>query len=213
MFFEGLEADNSKAYWSDHKPVYDAQVRGPLVALMASLEPEFGPAKVFRPHRDVRFSHDKSPYKTSAAAVLHDQDGDGSLYLQVDATSVVVAGGYWFMAKDQIDRYRAVVADDGTGPALVRVVRALERDGWSTSGDTLKRAPRGVDPTHPRIDLLRHKGLAMSRQWDVEPWLFDARACDVVAEHWRALRPLNRWLSRHVGAAVPDADDRDGTRL
>jgi uncharacterized protein (DUF2461 family) len=67
-FYEGLEADNSKAYWTEHKPVYESEVRAPMEALLEELAPEFGEAKLFRPYRDVRFSADKSPYKTSIAA-------------------------------------------------------------------------------------------------------------------------------------------------
>ncbi len=208
-FFDGLEADNSKAYWTDHRDVYERQVREPLVALLADLEPEFGTGKVFRPYRDVRFSNDKSPYKTQAAGHAHGRDGHGSLYLHVSADGLFVAGGYWRMERDQVARYRAAVDDPTTGPALVRVVRALEREGWSRDGDQLTRAPRGYPADHPRVELLRHKGLAVSRSFDAEPWLFHPEAVDVVAGHWRALAPLNRWLHRHVGPHVPEATDRD----
>jgi len=211
-FFDGLEADNSKAYWSDHLEVYEAQVRDPLTALLTDLEPEFGPGKVFRPYRDVRFSKDKSPYKTQAAALTHGKDGHTALYLHIDADGLFVAGGFWRMERDQLARYRAAVDDSATGAALRRVVGVLERAGWSRDGDQLSRAPRGFHPDHPRIDLLRHKGLAMSRRWDAEPWLFDRGALDVVAEHWRALASVNRWLSRHVGPHVPDATERDEAR-
>src|SRR5204863_1827323 len=67
-FYEGLEADNSRTYWLDHKETYDKQVYGPMADLLAELEPEFGPGRIFRPNRDVRFSADKSPYKTAIAA-------------------------------------------------------------------------------------------------------------------------------------------------
>ena len=211
-FFDGLEADNSKAYWADHRAVYETQVRDPLNALLADLEPEFGSGKVFRPYRDVRFSTDKSPYKTQAAAIAHGRDGHTALYLHVDADGLFVAGGLWRFERDQLARYRAAVADDATGPALVRVVTTLGRTGWSRDGEQLSRAPRGFRPDHPRIDLLRHKGLVVSRRWDAEPWLFGRGALDVVAEHWRALAPVNRWLHRHVGPHVPEATDRDEAR-
>ena len=69
-FFEGLEADNSKAYWQDHKGDYEHFVLRPMTELLADLEPEFGEGRIFRPYRDVRFSRDKSPYKTNIAATL-----------------------------------------------------------------------------------------------------------------------------------------------
>ncbi|WP_380168635.1 DUF2461 family protein [Jannaschia sp. R86511] len=113
------------------------------------------------------------------------------------------------MERDQLARFRRAVDDDGTGRALVRAVSTLEQAGWQTSGERLVRAPRGFDPDHPRIALLRHKGFAMSRRHDLEDWLFGPEAVDVVAGYWRALTPLNRWLARHVGPPVPQATDRD----
>ncbi len=92
LFYQGLEADNTKAYWTDHRAVYDRAVKAPLEGLLADLAPEFGTAKVFRPYRDVRFSKDKTPYKTHAAAVV---EGDGSLYVQLGADGLYVGGGYW----------------------------------------------------------------------------------------------------------------------
>ena len=212
MFFQGLAADNSRAYFSDHRTLYEEQVRGPLTALLADLAPEFGPGKVFRPNRDVRFSADKSPYKLSAAGHAHGADDRASLYVQVDADGLVVAGGNYGMARDQLSRYRAAVADDGTGRALRRIVDGLLRaGGWELGGPTLVRAPRGHDPEHPRIELLRHKGLVLAQHHDCEPWLFSPQAADVVAQAWRDLAPLNRWLAHHVGPPVPGANDRDGS--
>src|SRR5256884_9626511 len=69
-FYEGLEADNSKTYWQENKAVYEELVRGPMDALLAELAPEYGEGRIFRPYRDVRFSKDKSPYKTAIAATL-----------------------------------------------------------------------------------------------------------------------------------------------
>src|SRR3712207_2500424 len=71
VFYEGLEADNSKTYWTEHRHLYEECVRTPMQALADELAPEFGSPKLFRPYRDVRFSHDKTPYKTHQGAVLH----------------------------------------------------------------------------------------------------------------------------------------------
>src|SRR3954451_9103578 len=71
-FFDGLEEDNSREYWLTHKAVYDEAVRAPMEELLAELADEFGESKIFRPNRDVRFSADKSPYKTNIAATLGD---------------------------------------------------------------------------------------------------------------------------------------------
>src|SRR6478609_4809175 len=96
VFYEGLEADNSKTYWTRHKAAYDTFVRGPLQALLEEIAPEFGTPKVFRPYRDVRFSHDKTPYKTHQGAVVHpDGAGAGSWYIQISAEGLMVSGGCW----------------------------------------------------------------------------------------------------------------------
>ncbi len=71
-FFEGLEHDNSKAYWTAHRHIYDEAVLGPMTELTEDLGQEFGPVKIFRPYRDIRFSADKSPYRTEAGAIARD---------------------------------------------------------------------------------------------------------------------------------------------
>ena len=68
-FYDDLEMDNTKSFWTAHKDVYDTAVKAPMTALVAALEPEFGRAKVFRPYRDVRFAKDKTPFKTHQGAV------------------------------------------------------------------------------------------------------------------------------------------------
>ena len=87
-FYEGLAADNSKAYWTAHKDSYERDVYAPMAALLAELEPDFGEGKTFRPYRDVRFSADKSPYKTNIGATVGD---DG--YVQLDARGLAVGSG------------------------------------------------------------------------------------------------------------------------
>lgn len=91
-FFEELAADNNKAWWTENKARYESNVRGPVEALLTDVEKEFGPAKIFRPYRDTRFSKDKTPYKTnlvlrapaaSLYLLLWNRDVDGG---SVDAT-------------------------------------------------------------------------------------------------------------------------------
>jgi uncharacterized protein (TIGR02453 family) len=200
-FYEGLEADNTKAYWSDHKAVYEQCVREPLLALCAVVEPEFGPAKVFRPYRDVRFSRDESPYKTAQGALLRGAEGDESFYVQVGAAGLLVAAGYHEMASDQVQRYRAAVEDDVTGDQLRDLVDDLEARGHRVEGDVMKTRPRGVDPDHPRLHLLRHRTLVAVHQYPPDPWLHTPHAADVVVSTWREMQPLGRWLARHVGAS------------
>lgn len=204
LFYEGLEADNSKAYWADHREMYELAVRGPMLALLADLEPEFGPAKFFRPYRDVRFSADKSPYKTHAGAVVGSGHG---LYVQLSAAGLMTAGGYYQMTRDQLARYRAAVAEDDPGAGLAKTTSALLRRGFTLGGERLKRPPRGVDPDHPRLDLLLHKGLAGFRSYEPAEWLGTPKCRDVVVSSWRELGPLNAWLAGHVGPPEPTEGD------
>ncbi|MHA3703801.1 DUF2461 domain-containing protein [Jatrophihabitans sp. YIM 134969] len=197
-FFEGLEADNSKAYWTDHKDVYDRAVAAPMTALLAALAPEFGTAKFFRPYRDVRFSNDKTPYKTHAGAVVGG-DGEAAYYVQMSAEGLVVAGGYWWCSTARARALRAALADDRTGPLAVRVTNTLQKKGFAVRGDELKRIPKPWDDTHPRASLLRRKALSASRHDEPAEWMHDPRLLDRVVDGWRAVRPLNSWLDTHVG--------------
>ena len=198
VFYEGLRADNTKAYWTDHKQVYDRAVKAPLDALLAELAPEFGPAKVFRPYRDVRFSKDKTPYKTHAAAVVEDAGaGWGSLYLQLGADGLFVGGGAWHTESDQVQRLRAAVDDDLSGRQLRELLDGLA--GWEVMGERLKRVPKPYPPDHPRADLLLHKSLAAGLRLEPAEWLHTAECGQRVAAAWRQVQPLNAWLSRHVG--------------
>jgi uncharacterized protein (TIGR02453 family) len=194
-FYDGLEADNSKAYWTAHKAVYEEKVLGPMAELIEELGAEFGEGKVFRPYRDLRFSKDKSPYKTNIAAVL----GEG--YIQLSASGLAAGSGMHAMEPDQLSRYREAVASDETGEELVRVISGIERQQISVRGhEVLKAAPRGYPADHHRIGLLRWKGVIAWKEWPVEPWLGTKAAQDRVAGFLSASRPLGAWLAANVGA-------------
>jgi uncharacterized protein (TIGR02453 family) len=197
-FYEGLEADNTKTYWTANKAVYEAQVLRPMVELLDELGPEFGETRIFRPYRDVRFSKDKSPYKTHIGGVL----GDGG-YIQLSANGLATANGMYEMAADQLDAYRRAAADDATGKELERIADAIKgHDIELHSREVLKTAPRGYPPDHPRIELLRYKGLWAWKAWPVEPWLGTPAAKQRVADFLRASRPLAEWLDSHAGPST-----------
>jgi uncharacterized protein (TIGR02453 family) len=193
-FFDGLEVDNTKAYWTAHKDFYVADVLGPMEALLAGLAPEFGEGRVFRPYRDTRFSPDKSPYKTTIAA--HNDAG----YISLSSDALGVGSGLYMPSPAQLARFRAAVADGRTGRQLVALVEELHRRRLRVSAhETLKSAPRGYPVDHPRIDLLRHKGLTAWKEWAVGPWLGTAAPKRRIADALRATAPLRAWLDRNVG--------------
>ena len=193
-FYEGLEADNSKVFWQEHKTVYERQVKAPMEELLTELADEFGEGKLFRPYRDVRFSADKTPYKTTCAATL------GRGYVAFSADGLSVGSGLYMPEPAALTRFRAAVDADDTGTELAVIVADLHRAGYQTMAhEVLKTAPRGFPKDHPRIELLRHKGIAMMKSWPVGAWLGTRKAKDRVVTALRAAAPLNEWLARHVG--------------
>ena len=209
VFYEGLEADNSRTYWTRNRSVYDACVRAPMQALLDELAGEFGTPKLFRPYRDVRFSSDKTPYKTHQGAVVNPEGrGAGAWYVQVAADGLMVAGGCWRLESDQVARYRRAVADDVQGRRLVGEVDRLTAAGWTIGGERLVRVPAGFGRDGDRAELLRHRSLHATRRWDPADWLHQRRALDEVRTSWRELTALNAWLADNVGATTRAARAR-----
>jgi uncharacterized protein (TIGR02453 family) len=199
-FYDDLEADNSRAWWSTHKSTYDDLVRAPFVALLDELAPEFGEALVFRPHRDLRFSKDKAPYKNHQGGFVEVGDGVG-FYVQISAEGLLTSGG-WHPRGEQILRFRESVAGP-SGGELATLLEGARAAGFTIDGNRLATRPRGMAPGHPREDLLRHKSLTAGRRWGAPDWLPTAETADHVRDDWRALRPLVEWLCGHVGPGEP----------
>jgi uncharacterized protein (TIGR02453 family) len=193
-FYEGLEADNSKSYWTSNKAVYEDKVLRPMTELIEQLAAEFGEPKIFRPQRDIRFSADKTPYKTHIGATL----GHNS-YVQFSADGLAAGAGMWQMEPDQLTRYRAAVAADATGAGLEAIIARIEKAGVEVHGHgTLKSAPRGYPADHPRIGLLRHKGITTWQRWDPEPWLQTSAAGDRLVSFFRTSAAFCDWLTSHA---------------
>ena len=194
-FYEGLEDDNSREYWHAHKDVYDQCVKRPMQALLDELEDDFGPGRIFRPNRDVRFSNDKTPYKVNCAAHL-----TGG-YISVSADELFVGSGLYMPMPDDLKRFRAAIDADRTGRELEQIVAALRKAKYDIGAhDHVKTAPRGYDKDHPRIELLKLKGITMSKAWPVGGWLGTRTAKDRVVSTLQAARPLNAWIEEHVRA-------------
>jgi uncharacterized protein (TIGR02453 family) len=205
-FWEGLEHNNSKAYWTANKATYETAVKGPMEALAAEVA-DVGPLKIFRPYRDVRFSKDKTPYKTHIGAVTEGAGGTG-FYVALSATGLGVAAGYYELQADQLQRYRGAVAGK-PGEKLVPIVAALRTSGYVIHGESLKRVPRGFAPDHPRADLLRHKQLYAWREYGRPRWLHSRAALAKVRTVWDDAAPLSRWLDTNVGpSTLPPPEPR-----
>jgi uncharacterized protein (TIGR02453 family) len=205
-FYRRLEVENTRSFWLAHKAIYDDEVRAPFDALSEMVADEFGRLKVFRPNRDVRFSKDKSPYKTHCYGVAEGEGGEG-FYVGISATGLVVGAGYWMMATDQLARYRTAVADERTGADLAQRVAEVRAAKLEIEGHSLKTAPRGFPRDHPRIELLRCKSLAALRSYEPAAWLGTKAAAKRITDVWRAASPMNGWLAEHVGPSTEAPSD------
>ena len=193
-FFLGLRANNNKVWFDAHRRQYEDEVKAPLVALLADLEAEFGPPhRISRPHRDIRFSADKSPYKLNIYA-----DCERGGYLALDAEGLVAAGGRYMVDDAQLRRLREATAADRSGKELVAIVSALRKKGYEVEGRELKRVPSPYPQDHPRADLLRHKRVFYWRRWPAEAWIATPRARERVAQVWRDGSELESWMAKNV---------------
>ena len=197
-FYDDLETDNTRSFWAAHKEVYESSVRAPMAALASALEAEFGTAKVFRPYRDVRFAKDKTPYKTHQGAFVPRGPATG-WYVQVDASGVRVGVGFYEASSPRLARIREAIAEDRRGKDLERILGELQSSGWTLSGDKLKTSPRGYHVDHPRIELLRHKSMTLSKSYGFEPVVHTPRLLTMVQEDWREATPFVDWVDDNAG--------------
>lgn len=210
-WFEGLEADNSRAYFSAHRAFFEESVRGQMAALLGELGDTFGgEVKLFRPNRDIRFSADKSPYKTNTYGLLLGAEiAPAGLYASISADGLVAGSGYHVMARDQLERYRERAADDRLGPELDRLLAQAAKKGLEIWGESLATAPRGYRTDHPRIGLLRRKQLMLGarREFGADG-IGRADGLRFVTTTWRDAAPVTGWLDEHVGASALSAARR-----
>lgn len=204
-FYERLEADNSKAFWEANKHLHRDVVKVAAAELCDELA-DYGPFHLFRPHNDLRFSKNKPPYK-SHQGMYGESEGGAGHYIQISARGLMCGTGYYRMAKDQLDRFRRAVDAQATGAELADIVAELRARKFEIGAiDELKTAPRGYPKDHPRIELIRRKGLMMSRDFGAPKWLHTAKAAQRIRDVWRAAEPMNAWLDSHVGPSTLEPD-------
>lgn len=199
-FYAELERNNDRDWWQANKHRYQTLVREPLEALAAVLEPEFGTARIYRPFRDLRFSRDKTPYKTHQGMLVG--ESVSGLYLGLNAEGLMTGGGFQHLESDQLARYRRTVAADVTGEPLVRLLDGMVADGFEIGGDKLKTRPRDVRADHPRLELLRHRGLIVWKDHGLPVWLETGEVIERVRHDWQQVRPLVAWADEHIGPSV-----------
>ena len=216
QWFDDLDADNSREFWQARKDDYRRHVREPFDAVLASLDAALpatglshGGWRVYRPHQDTRFTPGGAPLKTFIAGVA-ETGGGGGLFVQLEKRGLMAALGMPYLAPDQLAAWRRVAADDATGPEVAALVARARDAGLKVKGgrpDPLKAAPRGYRADHPRIELLRWKGVEALRWLGRDAWLDAPGRAEAVVSTWQAGAPVLTWLERHVG---PSAMPRPG---
>ena len=210
-FLEDLEERNTKEFFDANKGLFKEQVQAPFAALVEAAAgrlrrsvPELGPPKVFRIYRDLRFSKDKTPYKTSLSASVPSRpadDGDGAgvgtgFYVNVGPAGLYTASGLYHPARPELERVRAAIADEATGPELEAILGKAAGKGLEPWLDPLQRMPKPWPADHPRAHLLKGRSLVLNRRHERAPWLQTAELLDRLLADWKAMIPFNRWLER-----------------
>jgi uncharacterized protein (TIGR02453 family) len=205
VFYEQLEADNTRAFWDANRARFKEVVRAPVAELAGELA-DVGEFHLFRPHNDLRFSKNKPPYKTHQGAYTESEGGAG-FYFQLSARGLMCGVGYYAMARDQLERFRRAVDAEGTGREIEGIVAALSKKGYSVGAiDELKTAPRGYPKDHPRVELLRRKGLMVSKEFGAPAWLHTRQVASKIRRTWAGAGDMNAWLDAHVGPSTLEPD-------
>jgi len=225
-FLRGLRRHNTREWFTAHRGEYETFVREPMRELieecdvrLAAIAPELtgDPRRsMFRIHRDVRFSRDKSPYKTHASCWLYHRDagrgvgqeahGGAGLYVHLEPGASMVAGGLWMPARPALDLVReALVADHAPLAAIVEGRAFRRRFGRLSEEAMLVRAPRGTDPDHPAARWLRYKSFTVHRMLG-DDVMTSPKLVATLARDFAALVPMVRWLNTALG--FPPAERR-----
>lgn len=202
-FLEGLEEDNSREYWEAHKSTWKEIIQPAVENLMRDLEPRFGALRTFRPNRDVRFSRDKTPYKTWIGVTTTNRavGGVGS-FMRIDAAGMAVAVGAMAFAPDQVKKFRDAIDEERSAAEFCTICRDLDAHQLPVGPGAqppLQRPPAGFPPDHPRIDLLRWKGAVVIKEYARADWLTTAEAFDRIVDVWSTAAPLAQWIDEFVG--------------
>ena len=219
-FLRDLKANNNRDWFLPRKPVYEEKVKAPMVELVLALGEElrdFGtdlvtaPDKaIYRIYRDVRFSKDKSPYKTHVAAVFSarglDKHAGAGLYFHVSPDELLVGGGIYRPGSRELLAIRQHIATDHEALRAICKDRTFRRFFGQMTGERLKRIPKGFAPDHPATDLLVYKQLLATGQLD--PTISETpRLFQELVKRFRAIEPLIVYLNSAL------ADDKSKVRI
>jgi uncharacterized protein (DUF2461 family) len=192
-FLTEIEADNTREFWEANAHRHARSVQAPMRALAAELEPEFGPIRVLRAHRNRRFRPEAPPYRTDAGGVAT-SPGGSALTVVLSATALTATAGHWRFDPGQLRRYRVAVLE-APGEELPALLAGHQVDHRRS----LRGRPRGFKGEHPRMDLLKLIGLQVVTSRPTGPWLCTRDPLEWVRAAWLAAAPVVGWLDAHVG--------------
>jgi len=201
-FYAELSQNQTKEWWLANKQRYERQTRAPVEQLVDALGGEFGPLKIFRPYKDVRFSADKTPYKDHLGLASTDPSAS-TFYLQVSQHGLMLAGGLYQPSREQLARFREIVDDNRLVGDLEATLDEVGEEGFAMmTTDALATAPRGFTVDHPKIELLRVKRLAISAAHAPAEWMTTPELLNRVRAAWRTVAIWNAWLAENLPTAV-----------
>ena len=225
-FLRGLKKNNRKEWFEEHRDDYEDALRAPMKLLIEEVDvrladfiPEIiGSQKksMFRIHRDVRFSKDKSPYKTNVACWFFHRDSGGGVggeaahggagfYFHFAPGEVFCGGGIWMPPRPALNRIRECLRDDHEGFAELVNARAFKKHFGKLSEESmLTRMPRGFDPDHPAGAFLRHQSFTAGAELAATD-IQTAKLPDILARHFRVMTPFVRWLNDALGLRASSA--------
>jgi uncharacterized protein (TIGR02453 family) len=219
-FLRGLARHNAKPWFEAHRESYEGDIRAPMRALIEEMDvrlARFAPEitgdpkrSMFRINRDIRFSKDKSPYKTHAACWFRHRDashnvggdaeeGSAGLYFHLQPGKSFVGGGIWMPPRPSLNKIRDAIADDPTGfTRIVQNPRARRRFGGLSDEAVLKRMPRGFAEDHPAARWLRYQSFTIGRELS-DTQVLGPRLPALLEADFTLMVPLVRWLNRTMG--------------
>ena len=211
-FFNTLKKNNSKQWFEKHRGEYDEFVMHPArefviemgkklrkIAPGVNAIPKINQSR-FKINRDVRFSKDKSPYKTYMGIWLWEGEGkrmaSSGFYLHVENNHLLIGVGIKMFPKPLLDRYRKAVADKKQGAALKDAVAKIKARGYLIDGKHYKNVPRGYDAEHPHAEYLLYNGLTARVEENVPDAFYSEAIIDYAYAHYKNMLPLHRWLKK-----------------
>lgn len=213
-FFRGLTRNNTREWFQPRKPVFDTNVKAPMVELVTELDRvmmDFAPdyvtdadKAIYRIYRDTRFSADKTPYKTQIAASFSrrglEKHGAGGYYFAISHKGVDVGGGIYMPPPDALRAVRSHIAQRHQEFRRIASSSAIRRLFGAMQGEQLSRVPKGFPPDHPAADLLRHKQYLLFTTLDpsivTTPKLFTE-----LEKRFRAMTPFLDFLNAPLAAS------------